>query len=161
MKDHGDDLALERVRPYDLDVLVAASRALFVDEGVEPPGERAHRVTLHRRLQTDAEAILFRPRAGAAPLAFALLSRPGPETAGQARIEQFRVEADQRRRGWGRRCVEALLAGPLAAATIVEVRVLDDNGPAIAFWQALGFASGDRRLAIEPRPVEDSSLRPG
>ena len=149
---------LEAVDPFDLDELVAASRALFVDEGSEPPGDRAHRVTLHRRLQRDARAWLFRSAPGTPVIAFALASHRDDRTG--TRLEQFRVEPAVRRLGWGRRCVNALLGGPLAGATSVEVRVLEDNPGAVAFWRALGFGHGTRRLAIEPRPAGPGPLRP-
>ncbi|MEE4301474.1 MAG: GNAT family N-acetyltransferase [Pseudomonadales bacterium] len=142
-------LQLVEVSPFDLDELVAASRALYRDEGVVPPPALKLRVDLHERLQRgQARALLFRCGTDAPPLAFALLSRRGR----RAHIEQFRVEPGLRRSGWGRRCVLALLDGPLADAEQVCVRVLEDNEPARAFWAALGFGAGRLALEVHPRP---------
>ena len=141
-------LRLEAVDPFDLDALVAASRALYADEGVPSPPERSLRIHLHRRLLGEARAALFRTPPEAAPVAFALWAPRGEAV----RIEQFRVVPELRRRGWGRHCVEALLGGPLAGAPRVEVRVLADNRAAIAFWRALGFGAERRALAVLPGP---------
>ena len=61
------------------------------------------------------------------------------------RIEQFRVEADVRHG-----CVAAsrLLVGPLASAETVEVRVLQDNAPALAFCTAKGSNRGRESCAV-------------
>lgn len=141
-------LELVEVSPFDLDELVAASLALYVDEGVAPPPAVNLRVSLHRRLRGDARALLFRSARDAPTLAFALTSREGE----RARIEQFRVEPSARRAGWGRRCIRALLEGPLADAAEVRVRVLEDNAAGRAFWAALGFGAGRLRLEVLPRP---------
>lgn len=139
---------LEEVSPFDLDALVTSSQALYRDEGVTPPPIVSLRVQLHRRLRGDARALLFRSDANGPPLAFALFSRE----AGRVRIEQFRVEPRARRAGWGRRCITALLEGPLADAASVQVRVLEDNAGARAFWTALGFGTGRLRLEVHARP---------
>lgn len=141
-------LLLEEVSPFELEEIVAASRALYRDEGVAAPSAVTLSVRLHQRLLADARGVLFRTDAEAPSIAFALHSQRGRE----ARIEQFRVAPASRRAGWGRRCVQALLEGALADADEVRVRVLEDNAAAFAFWTALGFGSGRLVLEVHPRP---------
>lgn len=147
--DRGAQLQLVELSPFDLDELVAASRALYRDEGVTAPPAQQLRVTLHRRLASGAAcALLFRCGDDAPAVAFALLSRHGRSV----RIEQFRVARAVRRSGWGRRCIHALLEGPLADAEQVCVRVLEDNDAARAFWAAVGFGTGRLALEVHARP---------
>ena len=147
-------LTLERADRWALDSLVKAARALFEDEGARAPTAHAMKLQLHRRLSIGARAWLFRISERTAPIAFALCGPAGS----RVRIEQFRVEEDVRRCGHGQRCIEALLAGPLASAAIVEVRVLEDNVPARAFWRSAGFRSEDEdattrlRMTVQSRP---------
>ena len=147
-------LICERVDRWALDTLVHAARALLEDEGAQAPSMHGLRLRLHRRLSTGGRAWIFRTPDRTPPIAFALCSSAGT----RVRIEQFRVEADVRRHGWGRRCVKALLVGPLASAETVEVRVLEDNAPALAFWHSEGFRTevenpvARLRMSIRNRP---------
>ena len=150
-------LSLERVDRWALDALVRAATALLEDEGARAPTPHAMKLRLHRRLSAGGRAWFFHSEDRIAPVAFALCSPPGA----RERIEQFRVEPDVRRCGWGGRCVQALLDGPLASAANVEVRVLEDNAPARAFWQRIGFRTHDEdprtrlRLSVQARPPSD------
>ena len=147
-------LTLERADRWALDSLVEAARALLEDEGARAPPAHAMKLQLHRRLSVGGRAWLFRISELTTPIAFALCGPAGS----RVRIEQFRVEEDVRRCGYGQRCIEALLTGPLASAALVEVRVLEDNAPARAFWQSAGFRGEDEdattrlRMTVEARP---------
>lgn len=74
--------------------------------------------------------------------------RPGERTA---EILECYVAPGLRRRGVGRAAVEAWLARERAAGTsLVEAGVLRDNGPARAFWTAMGFVERSVQLARRP-----------
>jgi GNAT superfamily N-acetyltransferase len=156
--------AAPRLEPIGLDalgVLAEATADLWRDEGSEPPDPVTLRVGLLRRLETGARAARFRTPSGET-LGHALWRRRDDTLL----LEQFRIEADRRRAGWGRRCLETLLAeaGPVA---VVRVRVLDDNAAALAFWRAAGFtAEGPARiLDARSRPrrgdADSSGAAPG
>ncbi len=70
------------------------------------------------------------------PIAFVLVGRRGSE----AWVGGMGTVADHRRRGIGERTLTAALAaGAAAGATIAGLEVLQDNQPAIALYERLGF----------------------
>ena len=64
----------------------------------------------------------------------------------EAEIHTVVVHPEARRRGHGRQLVEhALACWSAAGVTVVHLEVRDDNGPAIALYEGLGFTGVGRR----------------
>jgi len=66
-------------------------------------------------------------------------------------IVDMYVEPSSRRQGLGKAAVEALLVRERQhGSSLVEAAVLRDNHPALAFWEAMGFAVRAHRTARRP-----------
>ena len=68
-----------------------------------------------------------------------------------ASIAEFYVAPEFRRRGVGRAGIEAILAEHRARGTFeVQADILRENGPALAFWQRMGFEVRSFQTARRP-----------
>ena len=81
------------------------------------------------------------------------------EAADEAEILNLAVARDWRRRGIGRRLMEAALEGAVAAGVRrVFLEVRESNAGARAFYRRLGFAEAGRRRGYYHHPAEDALL---
>lgn len=119
----------------ELDALAVSVRALMQDEGGPAVDPTTLRVELLARLQRGRRAVLFATGTATTAIGHALW-RP---LADRCRIEQFRIAPHHRRRGLGSACLRALVTERDLSGRPLEVRVLEDNPTAIAFWRAMGF----------------------
>jgi len=85
----------------------------------------------------------------------AVLFEEGSQTVGYAlfrsdeegvHLRQFFIVRELRRHGYGREGVRMLLEEVWPKGNRVTVEVLDQNGSALAFWQAIGFRDHARTL---------------
>jgi ribosomal protein S18 acetylase RimI-like enzyme len=125
----------------DLDRLAAWNRELNEDERAENLlGVDALRERMRGFLAGAYRAVIFE-EAGS-PVGYALYR---PDESG-VYLRQLFVERALRRRGFGRRVVEVLLAEILPPGVRVTAEVLVHNDRALAFWRAVGFR--DHALAL-------------
>lgn len=81
------------------------------------------------------------------------------EMAGEAEILNLAVAAVWRKRGIGRRLMEAALEEAVSAGVRrVFLEVRESNAGARAFYFRLGFAEGGRRRGYYQNPAEDALL---
>jgi ribosomal protein S18 acetylase RimI-like enzyme len=106
-------------------------------------GRRVWPLVGHTWFRHFADTSLLLETEAATPIAF-LLGFRSPSRPGEAVLHLVAVEPNARRRGHGRRLVEAF-AAEQSAAGARELRTIawpDDRG-AIEFFRALGFAPDD------------------
>ena len=127
--------------------LAELNHQLIRDEGHRNPMTVAQIEARIRVWLTSGEyrAVLFEEIDGV--VAYALFR----ETDGEIYLRQFFVVRHRRREGIGRRAMEELFANVWPRSKRLTVSVLVKNGPAIAFWRALGYADYDLTLEIMPR----------
>lgn len=128
---------------------------------IEPCTSAALQAALHAESFDDAwreaeiAALLASPgvfarlaRDGEAPLGFLLVR----VAADEAEILTLAVSPARRRQGAGRALVEAAAeAAVLVGATALFLEVAEDNGPALALYNACGFERVGRRLGYYVR----------
>ena len=142
---------VRRVGPRDLDRVVGLWSALIGHhEALDPhwraaPGAEDERRRLLARLLADADAAVLVWEEEGDLLGFcAAQIEVGPPTVAErarAEITDLFVSEDARRRGIGRRLVEAVTDWLRERGVPrVEVRVAVRNAEGQAFWRALGYA---------------------
>jgi GNAT superfamily N-acetyltransferase len=131
----------------DCAALAELNHQLIRDEGHRNPMTVAQLEARMRGWLTSGEyrAVLFEETGGI--VAYALFR----ETPAEVYLRQFFVVRHRRREGLGRRAMEELFANVWPRSKRLTVSVLVKNGPAIAFWRAMGYADYDLTLEIMPR----------
>lgn len=131
----------------DCPTLAELNHQLIRDEGHRNPMTVAQLEARMRGWLTSGEyrAVLFEETE---PIVAYALFR---ETDGEIYLRQFFVVRHRRREGLGRRAMEELFANVWPRSKRLTVSVLVKNGPAIAFWRAMGYADYDLTLEITPR----------
>ncbi len=84
-------------------------------------------------LVAEYRAVVF--EIGSQPVAYALF-RPAE---GGVHLRQFFVARGSRRKGIGRRAIEAFRQRFVAPGEALTLEALVHNSPGLAFWRALGF----------------------
>jgi [ribosomal protein S18]-alanine N-acetyltransferase len=154
MRASGAEVRIRRMTPGDLDRVMEIARGLkdapqwtasAYISAMNPEGAQ-RRIAL---VATEPEA------PSRAVLGFAVASLLAPE----AELETIAVAVEGQRCGVGMRLFAAL-AEELSAVQVTNLylEVRSSNGPALAFYHALGFKESGRRPLYYSDPVEDALL---
>jgi ribosomal-protein-alanine N-acetyltransferase len=138
--------------PADLDAVLEIAQSLS-HAPQWPPS--AYRSALDPESTPRRIALVAEDAHTGTPLGFAISSLLPP----QAELETIAVAATSQRHGVARRLF-ATMAEELSAAHITDIllEVRTSNAPALALYQALGFALTGRRPRYYSDPPEDALL---
>lgn len=125
-----------RATTEDVPELARLNRQLIEDEGHDNPMDLSQlEQRMARWLAGRYRAVLFSD--AGRTVAYALYL---DDERGGHHVRQLFVARDVRRRGHGRRAMELLMDEVLRTGARVSLEVLEGNGPARAFYAALGFS---------------------
>jgi ribosomal protein S18 acetylase RimI-like enzyme len=147
---------LREATAEDLPLLAELNHQLVRDQGSSNPMSVAELEGRMRSwLAAEYRAALFEIESR--PVAYAVF-RPAE---GGIHLRQFFVARGLRRRGIGRRAIEAFRERFVPPGAAVTLEVLVHNAVGIAFWRALGFEEHALSLRLPPRSGRtDAGLYP-
>lgn len=163
------DWRVRLATPGDARALALVGAATFLEsfagvidgDAIVAHCDKQHSVaTYERYLAGGASAWIAEAAPGAAPVGYALLTRPELAQAGDGDVELKRIYLLSRFHGSG--IAPALMDAAVAAAGDAErllLGVYNGNARAIAFYRKHGFSViGERRFSVGPESYDDFVL---